>query len=261
MTGVQGWLFTEAEQWALKAEAEGVLVVRKFDKNAHGTPMLSFMYRHVAQQTGAHAEACRASGNWSGGVVFDAYANGDIVFGLGLVDTLMQVRRMWARTLASGERKGVLVVGKRTNVNYHVNDKLESDDDVTLMVPQHVSDCKHPPLSVSLLLALPLARSLALSLSHVLALTRKQTHTLSLSTSLCIPPSLPPSLSPSPSTSPSRSPSPPPAPPFSPRARAACTAGARGFAVPERRGGLLHLLAGCSCVAGHAALCRRTTRL
>lgn len=122
--GVQAWLFTESDDWAHKAEVHGVIAVRKFESNKHGTPLLSYMYKHVAATTDSQCGPPKQ-------MVFDSYANGDIVFTMGLVDTLTEIRRGWAREVAAGARKGVLVVGKRTNVEYHkqefVTDKDVSD--------------------------------------------------------------------------------------------------------------------------------------
>ena len=120
--GVQAWVFTKSDDWAAKAEAHDVIAVRQFATNQHGTPLLSHMYKHVANVT---EDTCGKNKD----VVFDAYANGDIVFTKGLVDTLVQVRKGWGREIASGARKGVMVVGKRTNVEYH-SQNLDSDDAV-----------------------------------------------------------------------------------------------------------------------------------
>ena len=124
--GVQGWLFTSSDEWARRAEEHHVLVVRTFSTNRRGTPLLGGMYKHVANATeskcGAHSKD----------VTFDSYANGDIVFTMSLVDTLQQVRRGWGRELAAGARKGILIVGKRTNVDFH-SQPLESDGDVNAL--------------------------------------------------------------------------------------------------------------------------------
>ena len=81
------------------------------------------MYKHVANAT--ETQCGRASKE----LVFDSYANGDIVFTMSLVDTLRQIRRGWAREVAAGARKGLLIVGKRTNTEFH-SQVLESDEDV-----------------------------------------------------------------------------------------------------------------------------------
>ena len=80
------------------------------------------MYKHVANATEA---TCGKRSD----IVFDAYANGDIVFTKGLVDTLAQVKNGWGREIASGARRGVMIVGKRTNVDYH-SQNLTNDDEV-----------------------------------------------------------------------------------------------------------------------------------
>jgi len=40
-TGVQGWLFTESEEWARRAEEHYVIAVNKFEKNRY---FVSFIY-------------------------------------------------------------------------------------------------------------------------------------------------------------------------------------------------------------------------
>jgi hypothetical protein len=86
------------------------------------------MYQHVANATEATCGKRRD-------VVFDAYANGDIVFTKGLVDTLAQVKEGWGREIASGARRGVMLVGKRTNVNY-LSENLTNDDEVVQLSKQ-----------------------------------------------------------------------------------------------------------------------------
>jgi hypothetical protein len=104
-----------------------VIAVNKFAKNDRGTPMLSFMYKHVAQQTDKNSAAC---GRQGGDIIFDAYTNGDILFTHSLVETLEEVRRLWAASIKAGERRGVMVVGKRTNVDFRASDPLDNDDEV-----------------------------------------------------------------------------------------------------------------------------------
>jgi hypothetical protein len=106
-----------------RAEAHHALVVRQFPTNKEGTPLLRGMYKHVANAT---EKEC---GDRSKELTFDAYSNGDIVFTMGLVDTLRQIRLGWAREVAAGARKGVLIVGKRTNTEFH-SQALATDDDV-----------------------------------------------------------------------------------------------------------------------------------
>jgi len=89
--------------------------------------MLSFMYKHVAQQTDKNSAAC---GRQGGDIIFDAYTNGDILFTHSLVETLEEVRRLWAASIKAGERRGVMVVGKRTNVDFRASDPLDNDDEV-----------------------------------------------------------------------------------------------------------------------------------
>jgi hypothetical protein len=87
-SSVQSWLFTESQEWAVKATELGINVVRKFEKTPHGTPCLSFMYKYVADVTQSH---CGKQARLS----FDAYTNCDIVFTGGLVDTLKAISTRW----------------------------------------------------------------------------------------------------------------------------------------------------------------------
>jgi len=119
--GVQSWLFTSSSVWAHKAAARQILPVRQFETNAQGTPMLSFMYAHVQTQTSSNKSNCTHTSRRSG-MAFDAYLNGDIVFTAALIETLAAIEHHW-----SGRKRGVLLVGRRTNVNFHAADTLGSD--------------------------------------------------------------------------------------------------------------------------------------
>ena len=46
---VQAWLFSTSEEWATRAAAHDVMVVRQFDTNQYGTPMVGYMFRFVAE--------------------------------------------------------------------------------------------------------------------------------------------------------------------------------------------------------------------
>ena len=83
--------------------------------------------RHVQQKTDEHKTTCGILG---GGIVFDSYTNGDIVYTMGLIDTLKEIKTIWSRDIAARKRKGVLVVGKRTNVEFSATDSLDSDQQV-----------------------------------------------------------------------------------------------------------------------------------
>ena len=124
--GVQAWLFTESEQWASQAAQLGVHVVRRFDTNQWGSPCLSFMYKYVANATQAHCDSHDVTYD---GIRFDAYVNCDIIFTRGLVNTLEEVSRRWRTALATGKRGGILIVGKRTNVDFH-RELLRDDNEV-----------------------------------------------------------------------------------------------------------------------------------
>lgn len=89
------------------------------------------MYQHVVNVTESTCGKRRD-------IVFDAYANGDIVFTKGLVDTLAQVKKGWGREIASGARRGVMIVGKRTNVDYHSKNLTNDDEVVQLSKQGHV---------------------------------------------------------------------------------------------------------------------------
>lgn len=127
--GVQTWIFTTSDFWAQKALEHGVLAVRKFDTNAHGTPFLGYMYEYVRNTTELNCDGGQAQ------LVFDFYANGDIIFTRDLVNTLSQIRSNWKDQIRQGRRNGVLVVGKRTNVDYH-QQCITSDEDVEQLVKQ-----------------------------------------------------------------------------------------------------------------------------
>jgi len=49
-------------------------------------------------RTRKHARASRVGGEGGGGLVFDMYTNGDVVFTMGLVDTLKEVKKLWSRS-------------------------------------------------------------------------------------------------------------------------------------------------------------------
>jgi hypothetical protein len=120
--GVQTWLFTESEEMASQAKEFGVHVVSKFDKTGQGTPCLFFMYEYVHNVTKSRCANLH-------GLIFDAYTNCDIIFTQNLVRTLEEIRRMWQSSIAEGARKGVMVTGKRTNVDFH-SEVLLNDNDV-----------------------------------------------------------------------------------------------------------------------------------
>ena len=120
--GVQSWLFTSSSIWAQKATARQILPVRQFETNAQGTPMLSFMYSHVQKQTKSNKSKCTNTSR-SSDMAFDAYLNGDIVFTAALIKTLAVIEHHW-----SGQKHGVLLVGRRTNVNFYASDTLGSDE-------------------------------------------------------------------------------------------------------------------------------------
>jgi hypothetical protein len=46
-----------------------------------------------------------------------------------LVDTLAAARAQWWRSIAHGKRKGLMVVGRRTNTEFH-GEYLTSDEEV-----------------------------------------------------------------------------------------------------------------------------------
>lgn len=120
---VQAWLFTESEQLALQATKFGVHVHRKFERTIEGTPCLSYMYNYIANVTQSHCK------NQTERIIFDAYSNCDIIFTKGLIDTLHEINRKWKDSVIMGVRKGVMVVGKRTNVEFH-DESLMDDIDV-----------------------------------------------------------------------------------------------------------------------------------
>ena len=121
---MQAWLFTDSAEWASTAALLGVHSVRNFVTNSHGTPCLSSMYKYVANYTQAHCDDRQELG-----IQFDAYANCDLVFTKSLVDTLAEISRRWRGSLWTGECDGILVVGKRTNVELH-SEALLNDDEV-----------------------------------------------------------------------------------------------------------------------------------
>ncbi|EKX50428.1 hypothetical protein GUITHDRAFT_151150, partial [Guillardia theta CCMP2712] len=120
--GVMPWLFTTSEKWTKKAMEHDVMVVSDIATNRHGTPLLGHMYETVRNITEKH---CTPYPRY----VFDSYTNGDIVFTKGLADTLSEVRRVWGHEISQGRRKGVMVIGKRTNVDYF-DTQLKSDAEV-----------------------------------------------------------------------------------------------------------------------------------
>ena len=82
------------------------------------------MYKYVAKAMNLTCGAVTAAH-----IQFDAYINGDIVFTKELVDTLAAARAQWWRSIAHGKRKGLMVVGRRTNTEFH-GEYLTSDEEV-----------------------------------------------------------------------------------------------------------------------------------
>jgi len=93
------------------------------------------MYLHVVSETDRNRDKpeCKTSGWADEGLVFDAYCNGDIVFTKSLVQTLLAVRRLWTPVIAAGARNGVLLVGRRTNVDIEHSTILHDDPSVESM--------------------------------------------------------------------------------------------------------------------------------
>jgi len=120
--GFQGFLFTKSEAWAKKARTKGVVVVSDVATNPHGTPKFKDMIIKVQELTLKHCGAPKD-------IVFDGYANGDIIFTSGLIDTLAMVRGGWQKAVQQGTKKGVMLVGRRTNVHF-AGDTLSSDQRV-----------------------------------------------------------------------------------------------------------------------------------
>ena len=118
--GFQGFLFTTNATWANRARAHGVVVLSEVETNAHGTPKLKPMFHKMMELS---QKECGAPE----GIVFDGYANGDIVFAQSMLSTLVTLRRGWARSIANGTKKGVLLVGRRTNINYK-GEEIAGDD-------------------------------------------------------------------------------------------------------------------------------------
>ena len=123
--GVQAWLFTTSDSWAQKAAARNIITVREFDTNSQGTPVLRSMFQHVLAKTRQKQHACETEPD--GGFIFDGYFNGDIIFTSALVETLRVVRGHWRNARDIGGRPNVLLVGRRTNVDFHAHETIDSD--------------------------------------------------------------------------------------------------------------------------------------
>ena len=118
--GFQGYLFTQNETWANRARAHGVYVFDEVEANEHGTPKLKPMFRKMMELTN---KKCGPPVD----IVFEGYANGDIVFAQSMLSTIETLRSGWRKAINDGTRKGVLLVGRRTNVDYK-GENLASDD-------------------------------------------------------------------------------------------------------------------------------------
>ena len=128
--GVQSWLFTKSDLWARKAEATQILTVREFQTNGYGTPVLSDMFSHVINRSHHKSLYCDPYSPRKNEIVFDGYFNGDIVFSLSLVKTLNAIRQHWNRKLMMETNEDILVVGKRTNVDFFPYLKVDSEESV-----------------------------------------------------------------------------------------------------------------------------------
>jgi len=116
----QGYLFTKNETWASRARAHDVFVFSDVETNSNGTPKLKPMFHQIIELS---QKRCGPPV----GLVFDGYANGDIIFSQSLLSTLTTLQRGWREAVANGTRKGVMLVGRRTNVDYK-GEELPSDD-------------------------------------------------------------------------------------------------------------------------------------
>eukprot|EP00960_Hanusia_phi_P027498 746860-Hanusia_phi.AAC.4 len=117
---VRVWLFTASAYWSDVATKLELKVVNQFETNSAGTPIFSYMFQHVE-----NVDTCAIKRRF----VFDGYVNGDIILTSRLHLTLVEVMRKWFDQMQGGEREGVLVIGKRYNVEYQ-GQLLGSDQDV-----------------------------------------------------------------------------------------------------------------------------------
>ena len=116
--GVQSWLFTKSDSWAKKAEDNQIYTVREFETNEYGTPVLGHMFSHVINQTHHQSLDCDEYSPQKNEMIFDGYFNGDIVFSVSLVKTLNVIRQHWNHKLMVSNNEDILVIGKRTNINF-----------------------------------------------------------------------------------------------------------------------------------------------
>ncbi|EKX55088.1 hypothetical protein GUITHDRAFT_99722 [Guillardia theta CCMP2712] len=121
---IRVWLFTTSLYWSEVAMGFGIRVVDKFETNSAGTPMFSYLFQHVE-----NVDLCAVKSRF----VFDGYVNGDIILTSRVHLTLTEVMRRWSGPLQSGERQGVLVIGRRHNVEYQ-GQLLGSDREVEELV-------------------------------------------------------------------------------------------------------------------------------
>ncbi|EKX53873.1 hypothetical protein GUITHDRAFT_100839 [Guillardia theta CCMP2712] len=121
--GLKAYLFTDSPKWTMKAKMYGIEVVDRFETNSAGTPLLNYMYNYIA-----HKDKCPQMDRF----VLDGYTNGDIIFTEDLLKTAEAVKARWGPDLALGKMKGVLLIGKRLNVDL-ANEMLSSDDEVRAM--------------------------------------------------------------------------------------------------------------------------------
>ena len=128
--GVQSWLFTKSDFWAKKAEDYKINTVREFETNKYGTPVLGHMFSHVISKTHHQSLHCDQYEQNEKNIVFDGYFNGDIVFSSSLVKSLQIIRKHWNHNLMMKRNEDILVIGKRTNVNFFPYLKLDSDESV-----------------------------------------------------------------------------------------------------------------------------------
>eukprot|EP00960_Hanusia_phi_P036714 752482-Hanusia_phi.AAC.4 len=118
--GLKAVLFTDSPRWAVKASMYGIEVVDRFETNSAGTPLLNYMYNYIA-----HRDKCNQMDRF----VLDGYTNGDILFTEDLLKTAEAVKARWGPDLSLGKLKGLLLIGKRLNVDLN-NDLLSSDTEV-----------------------------------------------------------------------------------------------------------------------------------
>ena len=126
--GVQSWLFTKSDLWAKRAEENKIYSVREFETNKYGTPVLSGMFSHVITASHQKSLDCDQYSAKKNEIIFDGYFNGDIVFSTSLVQTLKVIRQHWNHRLMINKSEDILVIGKRTNVDFFSYSKLDSDE-------------------------------------------------------------------------------------------------------------------------------------